>query len=87
MEGISDEKMYYPSQEVIDQANVQNYEKLYEWSVENPELFWAEQAEHLSWYKKWDNVLNKSNPPQYVIVEYIVEKGEHIDTNVQIWKT
>src|SRR5665647_2543273 len=63
MENNNDEKIYYPSQAVIEQANVQDYDNLYTWSVENPEEFWAGQAEYLSWYKKWDKVLDKSNPP------------------------
>lgn len=34
------------------------YEKLYKHSIENPDAFWAKQAEeYLSWEKKWDFVL------------------------------
>ncbi|RLV59294.1 acetate--CoA ligase [Parashewanella curva] len=58
-------EMFYPSQDVIEQANVSEYEKLYQYSVENREAFWAEQAETLSWYKKWDSVLDESNAPMY----------------------
>ena len=57
--------IYYPSQDVIDQANVPDYEALYNYSVENREDFWAEQAETLSWFKKWDKVLDESNAPFY----------------------
>jgi len=32
----------------------------------------------------FNQLLNKSNPPHYVIVEYIVEKGEHIDTDFKV---
>ncbi|MDO4435414.1 MAG: acetate--CoA ligase [Cardiobacteriaceae bacterium] len=28
----------------------------YRYSVDNPEAFWAQEAEFLSWYKKWDNI-------------------------------
>ena len=35
------------------------YQKLYKQSVEDPEGFWAQQAEkYLSWEKKWDQVLD-----------------------------
>ncbi|MDO4777596.1 MAG: acetate--CoA ligase [Cardiobacteriaceae bacterium] len=35
----------------------ERYETLYRESIENPEAFWARQAEErLSFYKKWDNV-------------------------------
>ncbi|MCO5248416.1 MAG: acetate--CoA ligase [Chitinophagales bacterium] len=33
------------------------YEKTYQISIAQPEAFWAEQAEKLTWQKKWDKVL------------------------------
>lgn len=65
MENTNDEKVYYPSQAVIDQANIKEYDQLYASSIADPEKFWAEQAEQLSWYKKWDQVVDKKNPPFY----------------------
>ncbi|MES2138170.1 MAG: acetate--CoA ligase [Bacteroidota bacterium] len=38
-------------------TSFEQYEKEYKKSVENPEAFWAEQAEQFTWHKKWDNVL------------------------------
>jgi acetyl-CoA synthetase len=32
------------------------YEEMYKKSIEDPNGFWAEQAEALDWYKKWDTV-------------------------------
>jgi propionyl-CoA synthetase len=32
-------------------------------SVMNPEDFWAAEAEKLYWFKRWDTVLDDSNPP------------------------
>ena len=62
-----DEKkdMYFPSEDIINQANVKEYEDIYRYSIENKEKFWAEQAEHLEWYKKWDKVLDDTNKPFY----------------------
>lgn len=34
------------------------YQSVYQRSVEDPEGFWAEQAESFSWRKKWDKVLD-----------------------------
>jgi acetyl-CoA synthetase len=62
---MSDEKFYYPSQHVIDNANIKEYDDLYKYSIENREEFWATHAENINWYKKWDKVLDKSNPPFY----------------------
>jgi len=62
---MTDEKIYLPSQKVIDNANVKEYDNLYKYSIEHREEFWAEQAESLNWYKKWDKVLDKSDAPFY----------------------
>jgi len=34
-------------------------------SINNPNEFWGKEAEELFWYKKWDKVLDDSNPPFY----------------------
>lgn len=34
-------------------------------SIEDPEGFWGEAAEAITWHKKWDKVLDASNPPFY----------------------
>ncbi|MBW2108457.1 MAG: acetate--CoA ligase [Deltaproteobacteria bacterium] len=38
--------------------SVAQYRRLYKQSVENPEGFWAQQAEALFWFKKWKHVLD-----------------------------
>lgn len=38
-------------------TSFEQYEKEYKKSVENPEAFWAEQAEQFTWHKKWNKVL------------------------------
>ena len=34
-------------------------------SLSDPESFWAEAAEAIHWTKRWDRVLDDSNPPSY----------------------
>ena len=34
-------------------------------SLKDPDGFWAEQAEAIDWSKRWDKVLDASNPPFY----------------------
>ncbi len=58
-------EMFYPSEEVLKNANVKDYESIYKRSIEDREGFWAEEAEKLNWYKKWDKVLDESNKPFY----------------------
>jgi acetyl-CoA synthetase len=65
MEQGNNQQFYHPSQAIVEHANVKEYENLYKYSIENREKFWAEQAEQLYWFKKWDKVLDKSNPPFY----------------------
>ncbi|MEY4487011.1 MAG: acetate--CoA ligase [Bacteroidota bacterium] len=36
----------------------QDYQKAYAQSVQDPETFWANIAEHFTWQKKWDKVLD-----------------------------
>ncbi|MEK2644842.1 acetate--CoA ligase [Bdellovibrio sp. BCCA] len=40
--------------------NEEKYKEMYERSVKDPEGFWAEQAERLEWFKKWDKVKETS---------------------------
>lgn len=64
---MSDSKqpLYYPSAEVVQQANVQEYTQRYQHSIDDREGFWAEQAKLLQWYQPWDKVLDESNKPFY----------------------
>ncbi len=42
-----------------------SYQEIYTQSIEDPETFWSEAAEAISWDKKWDRVLDDSNIPFY----------------------
>jgi len=59
----TESRLYYPSESIVENANVKEYDALYKRSIEDPEGFWAEQAEKLDWYQKWDKVLDDSNKP------------------------
>jgi len=41
------------------------HEETFRRSLEDPEGFWAEAAEEIHWTKRWDKVLDDSNPPFY----------------------
>ncbi|MGK0289439.1 MAG: acetyl-CoA synthetase [bacterium] len=58
-------EIFYPSEETLNNAQIKNYDELYQRSIEDREGFWAEQADKLEWYKKWDQVLDDSNKPFY----------------------
>ena len=41
------------------------YESVYQSSLQDPATFWAAAADQVHWYKKWERVLDDSNPPFY----------------------
>src|SRR3954447_15340911 len=41
------------------------YQELHSRSLTDPEGFWGEAAEDITWIKRWDSVFDGSNPPFY----------------------
>ncbi len=39
------------------------YQQVYQRSLNDPESFWGEIADQFYWHKKWNKVLDDSNPP------------------------
>lgn len=67
MESVSHEnRLFPPTAEFVQNATISGmdaYRALYERSIQDPEGFWAEAAEDLHWFKKWDTVLDESEAP------------------------
>src|SRR6185312_7118211 len=38
--------------------SLDEYRKVYQQSIENPEKFWGDVASHFTWRRRWDKVLN-----------------------------
>ena len=36
--------------------SIEEYNEIYKHSIDNPEEFWSEQAERISWFKKWNKI-------------------------------
>jgi len=52
-------KQFDPSKDFVKNAWIQSldqYMKLYDKSMKNPDSFWSEQAQRITWMKKWDSV-------------------------------
>lgn len=49
-------------------SSMEQYETMYRRSLDDPEGFWGEYAETLSWFKKWDKVY--SFEPKKVIIKW-----------------
>ena len=41
------------------------FDEVFARSISDPQAFWAEAAEDVSWYSKWDKVLDDSDAPHY----------------------
>ena len=66
---MSTDQPFQPSQEFASKANVSGmeaYQELYDAAKADPEGFWAKLAEEkIDWFRKWDQVLDKSDAPFY----------------------
>ena len=66
---MSDVKIYDVKPDIAAQAHItaETYKTLYQRSIEEPEAFWAEQAEQfLVWSKRWDTVMDYDYPKGYI---------------------
>jgi acetyl-CoA synthetase len=57
------EQEVFPPPEEFRERAVYSDPSIYDAAEADPEGFWAEQAESLHWFRKWDQVLDWSNPP------------------------
>jgi acetyl-CoA synthetase len=62
---FKDEKIYQPSKEVVQEAKIKKYKKVYKAANRRPLKFWENAAKELIWEKKWRKVLDKSEKPFY----------------------
>ena len=54
-------KLFKPNEKIKNNAyigSVEKYNEIYDYSIKDPEGFWAEQAERITWFKKWNKVWN-----------------------------
>ncbi|MGD9116402.1 MAG: acetate--CoA ligase [Dehalococcoidia bacterium] len=57
---MEEKRLFKPPQQLSKDAYIKSqeeYKKIYQKSISDPEGFWGELAEQLDWYKKWDKVL------------------------------
>ena len=55
----TEDRVFNPPQRVVDKAyikSLEEYQEMYDRSINDPEGFWAERAERFHWFKKWDKV-------------------------------
>ncbi|TET57855.1 MAG: acetyl-coenzyme A synthetase, partial [Dehalococcoidia bacterium] len=57
---MEEKRVFHPPAELSKKAYIKSlkqYREIYQRSIKDPEAFWAECAQQLDWYKKWDKVL------------------------------
>jgi acetyl-CoA synthetase len=57
--------VYYPSDEVVAQANLPDWDKAAAAALKDLPGFWEREAQNLEWYQAWDKVLDDSEKPFY----------------------
>ncbi len=60
MSMMDEKRVFPPPKEFSEKAHIKSfeeYQKLYDKSLADNEGFWAERAEQIDWFKKWDKVL------------------------------
>src|SRR5699024_5002878 len=60
-----EEEYFSPPQSFVDQANLTDASIFERFSLDNFPDYFTEYADLLSWYKRWDQVLDDSKPPFY----------------------
>ncbi len=58
-----DGDVFFPSDGVISQAHIKDWDALAESARKDLTGFWGARAEELEWFQKWDKVLDDSNKP------------------------
>jgi acetyl-CoA synthetase len=56
-------EVYFPSTDIVKNANVPDREAFRREAAENLEAYWARRASELEWYQPWTKVLDDSNKP------------------------
>ena len=51
-------EVYNPAPQVVEQARIKDWEAIARFAAQDLQGFWAQEAEQLEWYRKWDKVLD-----------------------------
>jgi acetyl-CoA synthetase len=89
---MDEKRKFTPSKEVCQNAYIKSmaeYKKIYRRSIEDPQGFWAEMAEQLEWYKKWDKVLVedfKEGKHEWFVGGKINVSANCLDRHLKTWR-
>ena len=87
---LHEQRKFECPKEFSDQAHVKSldeYDKHYRESIEQPEKFWSRIAEDLHWFRKWDHVLEWNSPwAKWFVGGQINLSYNCLDRHVQTWR-
>src|SRR5690349_5593020 len=62
---LQENRVFPPPAQFSAQARIKSmdeYQRLYRESIQNPDKFWGDAANELQWFKRWDKVLEWNAP-------------------------
>ncbi|WCM40046.1 acetate--CoA ligase [Thermus antranikianii] len=91
IEGVlKEERVFYPSEEFRSRAHIKSeeeYQRLYEESLKDPEGFWGRVASELHWFEPWQKVLEGDLPHAKWFVGGKTNLSYNaLDRHVQTWR-
>ena len=58
-------EVFFPSKEIIESAHIKDWDKLNKEAHKDYAKFWADRADELHWFKKWNRVIDDTKKPFY----------------------
>ncbi|RTH15697.1 acetate--CoA ligase [Thermus scotoductus] len=91
IEGVlKEERVFYPSEEFRSKAHIKSeeeYQRLYEESLKDPEGFWGRVASELHWFEPWQKVLEGDLPHAKWFVGGKTNLSYNaLDRHIQTWR-
>jgi acetyl-CoA synthetase len=89
---MHEKRVFYPPAELSKKAyikSLEEYKKIYQRSLDDPEGFWGEAAQQLDWYKKWDKVLVadfKEAKHEWFVGGKLNVSYNCLDRNLKTWR-
>ena len=83
---LAEKRSFPPSDDFRNQAVVKDA-TIYERAAKDPEAFWAEAAESLSWIRKWDEVLEWNAPlAKWFVGGKLNVSANCLDRHIKTWR-
>lgn len=81
------QQLFHPSKEILEQAYIKDYAKLYHESIKEPDKFWDKIAKELEWYKPWKKVLEWKYPfAKWFVGAKCNIVGNALDRHIKSWE-